>query len=133
MVLFFVMLTITLYYIISGGINCNNLIDGGIDSLLHSWQLKFMMVGWSGGFLQEHNGDVEVDDEVDVQEIMAFVSKDPNEGNANKELSFDTILAAVLSFCSVCNFSRTALSHSCSYDTSSAGHFTADQFHHKGS
>jgi len=47
------MLTITLYYVISGGINCNNLIDGGIDTLLHSWQLKFLMVGWSGGFLQE--------------------------------------------------------------------------------
>jgi len=25
----------------------------GIDGLLHEWQLKFMMIGWSGGFLSE--------------------------------------------------------------------------------
>jgi hypothetical protein len=43
----------------------------------------------------QHNGDVELDEEVDPHELMAFVSKDPNEANIHKELSFDTILAAV--------------------------------------
>jgi hypothetical protein len=38
---------------------------------------------------------VELDEEVDPHELMAFVSKDPNEANIHKELSFDTILAAV--------------------------------------
>ena len=32
---------------------CNELINEGIDSLLHEWQLKFMMIGWSGGFLSQ--------------------------------------------------------------------------------
>ena len=46
---------------------CNELINEGIDALLHDWQLKFNMIGWSGGFLQPGEGD----------EVVGFVARDP--------------------------------------------------------
>ncbi len=48
----FVVQTFGLYFILKLGITCNEKIDGGIDTLLHDWQLKFMMIGWSGGFIR---------------------------------------------------------------------------------
>ena len=39
-----------LVVIIKGGIECNKAINGGIDSLLHDWQLRFNTISWSGGF-----------------------------------------------------------------------------------
>lgn len=44
-----------------GGVACNIQIDAGIDELLHSWQLRFMMVGFSGGFLSKSTGDSDDD------------------------------------------------------------------------
>ena len=39
-----------LFTIIKGGIDCNDAINGGIDSLLHDWQLRFNTIALSGGF-----------------------------------------------------------------------------------
>jgi hypothetical protein len=33
------------------GIECNEKLDGGVDKLLLEWQLKYNMIGWSGGFM----------------------------------------------------------------------------------
>jgi len=51
MILFSLAQVVSLSYVISAGLTCNDMIDGGIDSLLHEWQLRFLMIGWSGGFL----------------------------------------------------------------------------------
>jgi len=53
LLLFSTMQLVSLVVVINAGITCNEMIDGGIDALLHDWQLKFLMIGWSGGFLSE--------------------------------------------------------------------------------
>lgn len=42
----------SLFVVIKGGIESNEMVNEGIDRLLHDWQLKFNMIGWSGGFIQ---------------------------------------------------------------------------------
>jgi hypothetical protein len=32
--------------VVRGGVQCNELINEGIDGLLHDWQLKFNMISW---------------------------------------------------------------------------------------
>jgi len=46
----------SLFVVIKGGIECNEMVNEGIDRLLHDWQLKFNMIGWSGGFIQVKGG-----------------------------------------------------------------------------
>mmetsp|Transcript_69159 Transcript_69159/g.135956 ORF Transcript_69159/g.135956 Transcript_69159/m.135956 type:complete len:616 (+) Transcript_69159:501-2348(+) len=63
--------------VIMEGIKCNELMNEGVDSLLHNWQLKFTMIGWSGGFI----GDAtDGGDHFDV-----FVPKDP-EGERQEDI-----------------------------------------------
>jgi len=57
-----------LFYVLGMGIECNEAINGGLDGLLHNWQLKFNMIGWSGGFLQDLPGNADYD---------VFVPRDP--------------------------------------------------------
>ena len=41
-----------MFLVVKGGVEANEMINEGLDSMLHEWQLKFNMIGWSGGFLQ---------------------------------------------------------------------------------
>ena len=53
---------------VQGGIECNEMINEGIDGLLHNWQLKYNMILWGGGFIEQ---DFETD------RVVGYVSKDP--------------------------------------------------------
>mmetsp|Transcript_5442 Transcript_5442/g.7074 ORF Transcript_5442/g.7074 Transcript_5442/m.7074 type:complete len:797 (-) Transcript_5442:209-2599(-) len=57
----------SLFVVIKGGIESNEMVNEGIDQLLHNWQLKFNMIGWSGGFIQNGEND----------EVIGFVAQDP--------------------------------------------------------
>lgn len=65
--LFLAAQAVALFLIIKGGVEVNEMINEGLDSVLHEWQLKFNMIGWSGGFLQAGEGD----------EVIGFVTRDP--------------------------------------------------------
>ena len=72
-----------LFVIIKGGIECNDAINGGIDSLLHDWQLRFNTISWSGGFTKTN----------EQGEAVGYVVNDPpgetKEDIARKEEAGD--------------------------------------------
>lgn len=56
-----------LFAVIKGGIECNDAINDGIDSLLLEWQLRFNTISWSSGFTKiDNNG-----------KAVGFVVRDP--------------------------------------------------------
>ena len=71
-VIFSIVQTFGLIKTLKGGIECNEIIDGGIDTLMHNWQLRFLMIGWSGGFLQTdaEPEEFETDSEAEAEEAM---------------------------------------------------------------
>lgn len=84
-VIFSVVQTFGLIKTLKGGIECNELIDGGIDSLMHNWQLKFLMIGWSGGFLQtgtEQEEEFETDSEAEAEEA----AREAEQSNQPKKM-----------------------------------------------
>ena len=59
------------------GVQCNEMINDGVDKLLHDWQLKFNMIGWSGGFIS----DLSASNDMDV-----YVPRDP-PGEREEDIS----------------------------------------------
>ena len=51
LIIFSLVQILSFYIIIKKAISCNELTNEEIDSMLHEWQLKFNMIGWSGGFI----------------------------------------------------------------------------------
>jgi hypothetical protein len=66
--LFLAAQSLALFLVVRGGVEANEMINEGLDQMLHEWQLKFNMIGWSGGFMQESE---------DGEEVVGFMTKDP--------------------------------------------------------
>lgn len=86
-VLFTATQSIGLGYVIMSGIDCNDLINFGLNSFLHNWQLKFNMIGWSGGFLVEDGAD-----------YKAYVTREPDYEALSKLKGEGKDLEAIRSF-----------------------------------
>jgi len=88
LVLFSMSQVLSLVYVIMDGLACNEMIDGGIDTLLHDWQLKFLMIGWSGGFLSAaSDDDKQLDGEGahDCELVNSESGSSDDEENANPD------------------------------------------------
>ena len=65
---------LSLTIIVLGGIECNAMVNEGIDGLLRQWQLRYRMIGWAGGFTMLKD-----------KRVVAFCARDP-PGETQQEI-----------------------------------------------